>query len=183
MRCKSRFLPKPRLSHPKAFLPPTSPPSLFRVPSSSSSSLIPSLLHSRVNLEWCDKTLNLLLPRKSGTIKSLTTTINFGSSLGRRSLAPGPWIYSMYALNYAMHSFYGEMGRSWSAATPRELASAHPAPATGVPPHPLYLIGIWSLAHRHITLSNPRPSAHTSMDPLRRSCSSSSSSSSYDFII
>jgi len=37
------------------------------------SSLISSLLHSRVNLEWCDeiKLSNLLLPRKSGTIKSL----------------------------------------------------------------------------------------------------------------
>ena len=40
---------------------------------SSSSSLISSLLHSHVNLEWCDKIKlsNLLLPRKSGNIKSL----------------------------------------------------------------------------------------------------------------
>ena len=39
----------------------------------SSSSLISSLLHSHVNLEWCDqiKLSNLLLPWKSGTIKSL----------------------------------------------------------------------------------------------------------------
>ena len=37
------------------------------------SSLIFSLLHSHANLEWCDKIKlsNLLLPRKSGTIKSL----------------------------------------------------------------------------------------------------------------
>ena len=38
---------------------------------------------------------------------------------------------------YAMHSFNGELDRSYSAATLRNLASAHPAPATGVPPHPL----------------------------------------------
>ena len=36
-------------------------------------SVISSLLHSHVNLEWCDtiKLSNPLLPRKSGTIKSL----------------------------------------------------------------------------------------------------------------
>ena len=41
--------------------------------SRSSSSLISSLVHSHVNLEWCDdiKLSNLLLPRKSCTIKSL----------------------------------------------------------------------------------------------------------------
>ena len=40
---------------------------------SASSSLISSLLHSHANLEWCDniKLSNLLLPWKSGTIKSL----------------------------------------------------------------------------------------------------------------
>ena len=40
--------------------------------SSSSSSLISSLLHSHVNLEWCDKIklLNLLLPQKSSTWRS-----------------------------------------------------------------------------------------------------------------
>ena len=39
----------------------------------SSSSLISSLLHSHAILEWCDKIKlsNLLLPRKSGTFKSL----------------------------------------------------------------------------------------------------------------
>jgi len=48
----------------------------------SSSSLIPSLLDSHVNLEWCDKIKlsNLLLPRKSGTIKSLQ--LRFGVILG-----------------------------------------------------------------------------------------------------
>ena len=48
------------------------PNELLHAPQPSSSfSLIPSLLHSHVNLEWCDKIKlsNLLLPRKSGTIK------------------------------------------------------------------------------------------------------------------
>jgi len=49
----------------------------------SSSSLISSLLHSRVNLEWCDniKLSNLLLPRKSGTIKSLQVLSTSGTLL------------------------------------------------------------------------------------------------------
>jgi len=51
----------------------------------SSSSSLTSSLHSHVNLEWCDeiKLANLLLPRKSGTIKSLqllSTSIRFGPS-------------------------------------------------------------------------------------------------------
>ena len=45
---------------------------IARVPSSSS---ISSLLHSHVNLEWCDKIKlsNLLLPRKSGARVPLET--------------------------------------------------------------------------------------------------------------
>jgi len=50
---------------------------------SPSSSLISSLLHSHVNLEWCDKIKlsNPLLPRKSGTIKSLQLLSTSGTLL------------------------------------------------------------------------------------------------------
>ena len=56
---------------------------------STSSSLIPSLLLSYVNLEWCDKTnlSNLLLLRKSGTIKRLqllSRAPNSGKGFGWR---------------------------------------------------------------------------------------------------
>ena len=61
----------------------------------SSSSLISSLLHSHVNLEWCDKIKlsNLLLPRKSGTIKSLQLLSTSATLLeleqpGSRALGP-----------------------------------------------------------------------------------------------
>ena len=64
-----------------------------------------------------------------------TTTIYFSNSLG-----PGTtWFQGLGSTRctkyyYAMHSFDGETDQSWSTATLRHLASAHPALATGVFP-------------------------------------------------
>jgi len=60
-------------------------------PHTSSSSLISSLLHSHVNLEWCDKIKlsNLLLPRKSCTIKSLQLLSTSATLLALEQLGVG----------------------------------------------------------------------------------------------
>ena len=67
-------------------------------PLSSSSSLLSSLLHSYVNLKWCEKIKlsNLLLPRKGGTIKSLrllstSETLLVLGPLGYKALGPLDW--------------------------------------------------------------------------------------------
>ena len=57
----------------------------------SSSSLIPSLSHSHVNLEWCEdiKLPNLLLPRKCDAIKSLQLLLTRRS--GRETRSSSRW--------------------------------------------------------------------------------------------
>jgi len=90
---------------------------------SSSSSLISSLLHSHVtlNLEWCDKIKlsNLLLPRKSGTIKSLQLLSTSGTllaleQLGSRALGP-PDVRTITFLGHL-----AVLGAVWTEPLPSE---------------------------------------------------------------